>query len=194
MTQLAMPQVALGSRPTRVNPGTALTHQQLFKSLYNDLHRLARRQLARQHGREPLGPTTLLHEAYLSIDSGSGRYFPDEARFMAYAARTMRGLIIDFARQRRSQKRGGEFDITSLNDSTPVPAIDDRQLMLIGAAVDELAIRQPELAQVVDLKFFCGFSFDAIAAMRGVCKRTVQRDWERAREQLQGMLGPGPGA
>jgi RNA polymerase sigma factor (TIGR02999 family) len=188
MSELGTQQVARGSLLPPAQ-ATALSHQQLFRSLYRQLHGLAQRQLARQHARASLGATTLLHETYLSISSGAGRCFPDEARFMGYAARTMRGLIIDFARARRTQKRGNGFDITSLDDSTPVPAVDDRQLVQIGAAVDELAQRNAELAQVVDLKFFCGFSFDAIAAMRGVCRRTVQRDWERARQQLHEFLG-----
>jgi RNA polymerase sigma factor (TIGR02999 family) len=170
-------------------PAGALSHQQLFRSLYRQLHALAQRQLARQRARETLGATTLLHETYLSLSSGTDRCFPDEARFMGYAARTMRGLIIDFARARSAKKRGSGLDITSLEESTPIPLVDDRQLMQIGAAVDELALRHPESAQVVDLKFFCGFSFDAIAAMRGVCRRTVQRDWERARQQLHELLG-----
>ena len=180
------------------SPSERLSHQQLFRSLYRQLHRLAQRQLARQRARGTLGATTLLHETYLSLSTGTGteRCFPDEARFMGYAARTMRGLIIDFARARSAQKRGSGFHITSLDESTAVPAVDDRQLLQIGAAVDGLAQRDPELAQVVDLKFFCGFSFDTIAAMRGVCRRTVQRDWERARQQLHESLGaemPQPG-
>lgn len=188
MSQLAMPQPGLESLPGAANANAALSPQRLFKALYDDLHRLAKRQLARSGAMQSLGATTLLHEAYLNISGRASACFPDEARFMAYAARTMRGLIIDFARQRRSQKRGGICDITSLNESTPIPAVDDRQLLQIGAAVDELAVLQPELAQVVDLKFFCGLSFEDIAALRGVCRRTVQRDWERARLHLQGML------
>jgi RNA polymerase sigma factor (TIGR02999 family) len=188
VSELATPQADVDSLHAVGPSGTALSPQQLFRSLYDELHRMARRQLARERGREVIGPTTLLHETYLSISNGA-RCFPDESRFMGYAARTMRGLIIDFARQRRSQKRGGGLDITSLNESTALPEVDDRQLLQIGAAVDELSAQQPDLAQVVDLKFFCGFSFDDIAAMRGVCKRTVQRDWEKARAQLHRLLG-----
>jgi RNA polymerase sigma factor (TIGR02999 family) len=157
----------------------------LFATLYSELHRMARRQLARQGGGVTLGATTLLHEAYLDISQREGAVFPDRGRFMAYAARVMRGLIIDYARRRQAQKRGGGFEITSLGaDVADRASADEQRLSRIGDAVDELATVDPALAQVVDLKFFCGFSFAEIAAMRGVSERTVQRHWEKARIYL----------
>ena len=155
----------------------------LFASLYAELHRLAGRQLARRGGGMTLGPTTLLHEAYLDISRRDGTEFPDRGRFMAYAARVMRGLIIDYARRRRALKRGGGFEITALGVEVADPA-DDARLSRIGEAVDALAAVDSALAQVVDLKFFCGFSFAEIADMRGVSERTVQRHWEKARIYL----------
>jgi RNA polymerase sigma factor (TIGR02999 family) len=160
----------------------------LFSALYSELHRLARRQLAR--GFSTLGTTTLLHEAYLDIAGREGVVFPDRGRFMAYAARVMRGLIIDYARNRKAHKRGGQFEITSLGAEVADPAADDKELGRISEAVDELAAVDPVLAQVVDLKFFCGFSFAEIAAMRGLSERTVQRQWEKARIYLHGVMGP----
>jgi RNA polymerase sigma factor (TIGR02999 family) len=156
----------------------------LFAALYSELHRLAKRQLARRGGGVTLGATTLLHEAYLDISRRDAAAFPDRGRFMAYAARVMRGLIIDYARNRRAQKRGGRFEITSLRTDVADRAADQKQLSRISDAVDELAAVDPSLAQVVDLKFFCGFSFAEIADMRGVSERTVQRHWEKARIYL----------
>ena len=153
----------------------------LFTALYAELHRLARLQLARQGGGVTLGATTLLHEAYLDIAGRDGSAFPDRARFMAYASRVMRGLIIDYARRRQAQKRGAGFEITALDTDVVAPAVDAGELARIGEALDELAVLEPPLAEVVDLKFFCGFSFEEIAAMRGVSERTVQRHWEKAR-------------
>ena len=80
----------------------------LFAALYEELHRMARRELARRGAGVTLGATTLLHEAYLDISDREGAAFPDRNRFMAYAARVMRGLIIDYARSRQAQKRGGD--------------------------------------------------------------------------------------
>lgn len=162
----------------------------LFAALYSELHRMARRQLSRSAGELTLGTTTLLHEAYLDMAEREGGAFPDRGRFMAYAARVMRGLVIDYARRRQAHKRGGQFEIESLADEVADPAVDDRELTRIGEALDQLATVDPPLAQVVDLKFFCGFSFAEIAAMQGLSERTVQRHWEKARIYLHGVIGP----
>jgi RNA polymerase sigma factor (TIGR02999 family) len=171
--------------------GDAPASRALFASLYSELHRLARRQLARNRG-VTLGTTTLLHEAYLNISRRDGSMFPDEGHFMAYASRVMRGIVIDYARSRHAQKRGGEFKITSFIEEMGVPENDARQLERISDALDELANLEPTLAQVVDLKFFCGFSFGEIAAMKQVSERTVQRHWEKARILLHRALRGAP--
>lgn len=163
----------------------------LFVALYRELHAMARRQLAGRPAPISLGATTLLHEAYLVLAEREKAVFPDRARFMAYAARVMRGLIIDYVRARRAQKRGGGFEITSFDTGSEPAAADDRELARISEALDELAEVEPALAQVVDLKFFCGFSFEEIAGLHGVSSRTVQRQWEKARLYLHGALqGP----
>jgi RNA polymerase sigma factor (TIGR02999 family) len=160
----------------------------LFDTLYSELHRLARRELNRRGPFRGLGATTLLHEAYLTISGREGPVFVDHGRFMAYAARVMRGLIIDDVRRRRSQKRGGLFEITSLGTNHE-GTIDPQALVVIGDALDELSKIEPELAEIVDLKFFCGFSFAEIAAMRGVSERTIQRNWEKGRLYLHHAIG-----
>ena len=156
----------------------------LFDTLYFELHRMARRELARQGPLASLGATTLLHEAYLTISAREGAVFPDHARFMAYATRVMRGLIIDDVRRRMAQKRGGLMEITSLNTDHAENVAGAQELARIGDALEELGAVDPELAEIVDLKFFCGFSFAEIAAMRGVSERTVQRSWEKGRLYL----------
>jgi RNA polymerase sigma factor (TIGR02999 family) len=160
----------------------------LFSTLYSELHRLARRELARGSGIATLSATTLLHEAYLNMAGRTDPNFPDETRFLAYAARVMRGLIIDYIRNRQAQKRGGMFVITSLGDETPESPATDRELTQISEALDRLAKVEPGLAEVVDLKFFCGFSFAEIAAIQQLSERTVQRKWEKARIYLHREL------
>jgi len=156
----------------------------LFGTLYAELHRLARRELNRRGPLGGLGATTLLHEAYISMSGKEGTAFVDQARFMAYAARVMRGLIIDDVRRRRSEKRGGLFHITSLLTDNAAAALTPQSLIQISEVLDELAEVEPQLAEIIDLKFFCGFSFAEIAAMRGVSERTVQRNWEKGRLYL----------
>jgi RNA polymerase sigma factor (TIGR02999 family) len=162
----------------------------LFAALYAELHRLARREVARQQPSPAgLGVTTLLHEAYLVMSDREGTVFPDRARFMAYAARVMRGLIIDDARGRLAQKRGGGVLHTTLATDVVQQGHDAQGLERISDALDELATHDPALAEVVDLKFFCGFSYAEIAAMRGVSERTVKRSWEKSRIYLHRALG-----
>ena len=107
---------------------------------------------------------------------------------MGYAARVMRGLIIDHARNRRAQKRGGQFEITSLSTDIAESVPDAAALTRLSDALDDLATVDARLARVVDLKFFCGFSFTEIAAMCGVSERTAQRDWDKARIYLHQVL------
>jgi RNA polymerase sigma factor (TIGR02999 family) len=155
----------------------------LFSVLYSELHRIAKRELARQGVPVSVGATTLLHQAYIEMAEREGISFPDRARFMGYAARVMRGLIIDHARRRLTQKRGGQFELTSAETELECAPVD-RDLSRISEALDELAKTEPSLAELVDLKFFCGFSFAEIGAMRNVSQRTVQRQWEKARIYL----------
>lgn len=163
--------------------GDASAADALFAALYSELHRLAGKQLA---GRSnlTLGTTTLLHEAYLNMSRQEGATFPDRPRFMAYAAKVMRRLIIDYARRRQAQKRGGAFLITSLVEEPEAFVADEKELTEISAALDDLAAADPPLAELVDLRFFGGFSLSEIAAMRGVSERTIQRHWEKARLYL----------
>jgi RNA polymerase sigma factor (TIGR02999 family) len=177
-------QASLEALFASASAGEPSARQPLFAALYGELRALAQRELQRHASSFALSPTTLLHEAYLDISARANLNFPDRARFMAYAARAMRGLVIDYARSRRAQKRGGEFQITALTSDMPEAAADDGHLQRISDALDALAAVDAPLAQVVDLKFFCGFSFAEIAAMRGTSERTIQRDWEKARLYL----------
>ena len=161
----------------------------LFSTLYSELHRLARRQLGGQFIPGRLGATTLLHEAYLNMAKGADHSFPDRARFMAYAARVMRGLIIDHARARNSAKKGGRYHITAVTLDNLENPVSARELTLINDALEELTQVEPDLATLVDLKFFCGFSFAEIGAMQGISERTVQRKWEKARIYLHQSIG-----
>lgn len=171
--------------------GDAAAADALFSVLYSELRQLARRELARPGAAVSLSATTLLHEAYLDMAAREGPLFPDRARFMGYAARVMRGLIIDHARERHAQKRGGLFELTSLDTDVMENAADPKELARISEVLDELGKVEPALAEVVDLKFFCGFSFGEIAAMRDVSERTVQRNWEKARIYLHRKISIG---
>ena len=187
-----MSEQPLASLITAAETGDAEARHQLFASLYRELHDIARRQLRREGSGLTLGATTLLHEAYLNFGERAGAQIPDRARFLAYASRAMRTLIIDYARSRRALKRGAEFQITALPTELPEAAVESDGLQRLSDAIEELARMEPRLAQVVDLKYFSGFSFTDIAAMWDVSERTVQRDWEKARALLHHALAEAP--
>jgi RNA polymerase sigma factor (TIGR02999 family) len=171
----------------RAEGGSTQAQDALFACLYDELRQLAQRELRRGAGLT-LSATTLLHETYFKVQQRAGIVFPDESRFLAYAARAMRGLVIDYARSRQALKRGGAFEITSLPTELPEQVTDAAEIERLGAAIELLAEIDPDLAQLVDLKFFCGYSLIEIATMRGVSERTAQRDWDKARVLLKRSL------
>ena len=163
---------------------------ELFTALYQELHRLAEHNLRRAGSTVTLGTTTLLHEAYLNIAGREHLAFAERSRFLAYASRAMRGLVIDYVRSRRAKKRGRQFEITLADDepSSGEPMQNASELERLGEALDELGQFEPALAELVDLHFFCGVSFAEIAALRGVSDRTVRRDWRKTRLLLHDAL------
>jgi RNA polymerase sigma factor (TIGR02999 family) len=174
----------------RADRGEPDAKGRLFTALYAELHRLAERQLRRSSD-VAISPTTLLHETYLHLARGQAA-FPDRDRFLCYAAHAMRSLIVDFARARGAQRRGGQFYITHLDTSideqlNPAEA-DGPALDALAGALEDLAVHDRRLAEVVDLKYFGGLSLVEIAALRGVSDRTIQRDWDKARMFLQYRL------
>jgi RNA polymerase sigma factor (TIGR02999 family) len=169
----------------------ASDHDARFAALYAELHRIARREAGRHGGAAQLSATTLLHETYLRVSRGAAFDVADDAHFLAYTARMMRGLVIDRLRAGGTVKRGGDIDIVTLDTLTAEQIGDPQQLDGVARALDELALLEPELATVVDLRFFCGFTMAEIAAQRGVTERTVQRQWEKARGLLYLALKAG---
>jgi RNA polymerase sigma factor (TIGR02999 family) len=183
-------QSELQSLIPRADRADAAAVDALFALLYGELHRLAEHALRRDGGAMTVGPTTLLHEAYLNIAGRSDVAFADRSHFLSYASRAMRGLLIDYARRRQAVKRGRLLEITLTGEEEPSgeSSHDTTELVRIGDALGELAALEPSLAEVVDLHFFCGFSFVEIAALRRVSERTVQRDWRKARLLLHRVL------
>lgn len=179
------PDAPLDELTVAADSGDRQARERLFQRLYSELHGIAERAVWRNRGVAALSATTLLHETYLSMSSSAGLQFPDKARFMAYAARAMRSLIIDRVREQGALKRGAGFEFTTLGAAVERADTDPAWLRTLSDALDELARFDPPLAELVDLKYFCGISFAEIAALRGVSERTVQRDWAKARMILR---------
>lgn len=176
------------SHPVRTGEMSESDVDELFTSLYADLCRLARREVRRNGAQELLSTGTLVHEAWLDIRRSSSTAFAGAGQFLSYAARMMRGLVIDRVRARQAQKRGGDLVITSLNTSHDAELVASGELEAVREALGELEGVDPTLVLVVDLKFFCGFTLAEIATMQGISERTVQRQWEKARGLLYRAL------
>ena len=167
----------------------------VLATLYRELHGMARRQLAGQRG-HTLDATALVHEAYLKLAGrGDGNpRFDDRAHFFAYAASAMRSVVVDYARQRLAQKRGGDLHrVTELPEELEGGLRLDEDMLGLDIALDRLADVDPRLAQVVELRYFAGLSELEIAALMERSERSIRRDWQKARMFLMASLHEGPG-
>jgi RNA polymerase sigma factor (TIGR02999 family) len=175
------PDATIGALIRTAQGGDPHAADALFAALYDELHGIAERQLRRGAPGITLGTTTLLHEAYLNIAEREWLQFASRPHFLGYAARAMRGLTIDYVRRKQARKRGGEFHITAVGPEPGDAGARAEPLDQLSAALDTLAVSEPDLAQLVDLHFFCGFSFTELAELRGVSERTIGRQWRSAR-------------
>lgn len=162
---------------------------QLFELLYSDLRRMARARL-HEHSRNTLLDTTsLAHEAYLRLQNAGRIDLDSRGRFMAYVSQVLRAIIVDFARKKNAQRRGGHEQHVTLNTQVAeeVGGGDD-DIERINDALIELEKTDPRLKQVVEMRYFGGMTEQEIAEALGVTDRTVRRDWERARLLLSVSL------
>ena len=154
----------------------------LFELLYKDIHRMARARLHENGPLTLLDTTSLAHEAYLRLQ-GAGRIDLDSrGRFMAYVSQVLRNVIVDFARKRNADRRGGGVAHVTLNTEVAESVGNrDDDILRIDEALDELEKSDPRLRQVIEMRYFAGLSHEEVAAALGVNERTVRRDWDRAR-------------
>ena len=158
-------------------------------TLYHELHAMARRQLAGQYG-QTLDATALVHEAYLKLIGRRDVQFDDRAHFFAYAASAMRSVVVDYARQRLAQKRGGDLHrVTELPDDVEGGLRLDEDMLGLDTALTKLAAVDAKLAQVVELRYFAGLSEQEIAELLKRSERSIRRDWQKARLYPAGVAG-----
>jgi len=164
--------------------------QALFPALYNELRRLARSKLAGGGRHTLLDTHALVHEAFLRMQNGGGVSLNDREHFMAYAASTMRSVVIDFVRRRSAERRGGDVEHVTLDTrAAQVLGGNDEEILAVHEALQTLAEVDPRLVRVVEMRYFAGLTDLEIGAALGVTDRTVRRDWERARLLLSQLLG-----
>lgn len=184
----ALPQPAAAGAPGLAAPGPA-SADAMFHALYQDLRRLARSRLRRSEGITLLDTTALVHESYLRLPSMEHLGITDPGQFMAYAARVMRFVVIDFVRQRHAERRGGDQMHVTLNTEVAESvALKDDDVLRIHEALEELEKVDPRLARIVEMRCFAGLDEMAIAQALGVTDRTVRREWQKARLLLKAVL------
>jgi RNA polymerase sigma factor (TIGR02999 family) len=174
---------------TSSTPATPQGADELFDAVYQRLKAMAGRQLAGR-ARETLDTTALVHELYLRCSGQNDLAFAHPAQFFAYAARAMRNLLINRARDRMSQKAGGEWQRTTLTDGDERLALDTaEQALMLERALARLEQADARAAQVVELRFFAGLSLEQVAENLQLARRTVDRDWRFARAFLKADFG-----
>lgn len=169
----------------RCTDGDSAAYDTLFATVYDELMRRASR-LARGAGKT-LSTTALVHETYLKL-AGNGLSLNDEAHFFALAARAMRQVVINAARDRAAQKRGGGLVQATFDSGLAIDAGQNIDFMALEQAMSALAEADSRLASVVDLHFYAGLGFSEIGRLLGISERTVARDWRAARAMLQASL------
>jgi RNA polymerase sigma factor (TIGR02999 family) len=163
---------------------------QMFPMLYAELRRLARSRLAAGGRQTLLDTTALVHESFMRLQNNSQLHINDREHFLAYAASTMRSVVIDYIRRRNAERRGGGAEhITLDTQSSDLPGASDAEILDVHNALETLAEVDPRLVKVVEMRYFAGLTDMEIGEALGVTDRTVRRDWERARLLLAGMLG-----
>jgi RNA polymerase sigma factor (TIGR02999 family) len=163
---------------------------QAFSLLYADLQRLAHSRMSRSGNMTMLDTTALVHESWLRFQGASEAVFADKQHFMGYAARVMHSVVVDFVRARQAAKHGGGAEHVTLNTAIgdAVGIGRDDEILRVDEAMQQLAVADRRLYDVVELRYFGGLSEAAIAAILGVTERTVQRDWHKARLFLSSAL------
>jgi RNA polymerase sigma factor (TIGR02999 family) len=153
--------------------------------VYDDLRRLARRQLRREYGERTLHPTSLVHEAYMKLAGSSAIPAENRAHFLAIAPHAMRQVLVDDARRRSAAKRGAGWERTTFSDQDWAADFKPDEILALNEAIEHL---EPRQRQIVECRFFGGMEEQEIATVLGINERTVRRDWVKARAWLYRTL------
>jgi RNA polymerase sigma factor (TIGR02999 family) len=177
--------------PTEIAGPGGGTVDELFATMYRELHGLAHSRL-RDGGRDALLDTTaLVHESYRKLSQAAGLEFPDRQRFLVYAGKVMRSVVVDLVRRRQAERRGGDLRHLTLTgeavEQAGVPA-REKHILRVHEALEEMALLDERMTRVVEMRYFGGLTEAEIASALGVTDRTVRRDWEQARLFLMEAL------
>jgi RNA polymerase sigma factor (TIGR02999 family) len=188
----ASPQITLLLQ--RAAGGDRAALDAVYASLYPDLKRIARSRLRQQGRGDSVSTTMLVHESFVRLVGAHNLRLEDRRHFFAYAAKTMRNIIIDSAREHLAERRGGGAEHVTLGDADALQVVGSGasdELVRVNEALHELEAVDPELAELVEMRYFGGYTEVEIAELQGVTERTVRRRWDKARAWLFVALGHG---
>jgi RNA polymerase sigma factor (TIGR02999 family) len=167
-----------------VGEGDKGASEQLLPLVYSELRRLAAAKMAKEPPGQTLQPTALVHEAWLRLGADQQPLWQNRAHFLTAAAEAMRRILVDNARRKLRRKHGGDRDRVELDEFAIEPPAEDERVLAVHEALDTLAAKDPQKAEIVKLRFFAGLKNDEIAALLGVNEKTVRRHWEVAKVKL----------
>jgi RNA polymerase sigma factor (TIGR02999 family) len=173
--------------------GDSSAHEQLWSLIYDELHRMARWQLAAEAPGNRLQPTSLIHEVYLRLAGDGAADWHHRGHFFSAAAKAMRRIRVDYARRQGSAKRGGGQRIEPLQEDPPAFEQDAAEVVAIDELLTSFEAQYPEKAKVVSLRYFAGLTVDETATALGLAPRTVEKYWSFARAWLHRELSKGEG-
>lgn len=168
--------------------GDQAAMEEVLPLVYDELRRIAARQLGREREAHTLQATDLVHEAYLRLSQQAGLKWPSRTHFFAFAGHLIRRILVDYARTRNRAKRGGQYEQVTLTDVADLALAKCPDLLALDDALCRLETVDPRKAAVVELRFFAGLSLEEIAEQLGVSPETVSRDWRRAKAWLYASL------
>lgn len=168
--------------------GGGLASEEALPLIYDELRRIAARQMAGESREHTLQPTALVHEAWLRLHHRRTRVWHDRLHFFRVAVRTMRRILVDRSRQRSCLKHAGSQNRINIDDISLAAVSPDDRVLLVDSALEELQQTDPAIARIVDLKFFGGFTSKEVAWMSGVSERTVERQWLYAKARIFQIL------
>ena len=172
----------------RVSDGDKQAEEELVPEIYRELRKIAASYLRRERPDHTLQPTALVNEAWVKLSKQRDVQWESRAHFFGIAAQVMRRILVDYARRRRSGKRGGGIPFVQFDDSLGVSEDQCSLVINLDEALERLRALSPRQARVVELRFFGGMTEEEIAEVLDVTSRTVKRDWEKARAWLYGEL------
>jgi RNA polymerase sigma factor (TIGR02999 family) len=172
-----------------VGQGDQVAMNRLLALMYTELQQLARRRLRKSERITMLDTTELVHECYLRFLKLGHLTVSDRGHFLAYSARVMRSIIVDFVKQRRAGRRGGGMPHVTLDTNViEMQQSSEEDILCINDALEDLSKSDARLVQVVEMRYFAGLNEEEIASALGITDRTVRRDWQKARLLLSAAL------